>query len=154
VVGDSVVLGAARYLRAGYEGVVELNAEIGRTSTTTVPGVRKLKQAGKLRPVTIVHLGNNGWLFPEHVHEIVSLLDGVERVVFINAHVPKRWQDPNNATLAAALAKYPKVILVDWAKASEHHREYFGVDGLHLTHAGAQAFAALVTPHYLRQRLP
>jgi peptidoglycan/LPS O-acetylase OafA/YrhL len=148
VVGDSVVLGAARYLRAGHQGEVDLNAEIGRTSTTTVPGVRKLKHAGKLRPVTIVHLGNNGWLFEAHVHEIVALLEGVERMVFINAHVPRRWQDHNNATLASALAEHPNAILIDWAKASEHHREFFGIDGLHLTHAGAQAFADLVTPHY------
>jgi peptidoglycan/LPS O-acetylase OafA/YrhL len=146
--GDSVALGAARYLRAGHEGEVEINAEIGRTSSTSVPSLRKLKNAGKLRAVTIVHLGNNGWLFPEHVHTIVALLDGVERMVFINAHVPRRWQEHNNQTLASILAQYPKAVLIDWAAASEGHREYFGVDGFHLTHTGAQAFADLVTPHY------
>jgi peptidoglycan/LPS O-acetylase OafA/YrhL len=146
--GDSVALGAARYLRAGHEGEVEINAEIGRTSSTSVPALRKLKHAGKLRAVTIVHLGNNGWLFPEHVHTIVALLDGVERMVFINAHVPRRWQEHNNQTLASILAQYPRAVLIDWAAASQGHREYFGVDGFHLTHTGAQAFADLVTPHY------
>jgi peptidoglycan/LPS O-acetylase OafA/YrhL len=148
LLGDSVVRGAARYLRAGHEAGVEIDTDIGRTSSTAVPHLRKLKQAGKLRRVVIVHLGNNGWLFEAHVHEIIALLAGVERVVFINAHVPRRWQEHNNATLAAVVAQYPRLVLLDWAKASEHHREWFGVDGLHLTHVGAQAFAALVTPYY------
>jgi peptidoglycan/LPS O-acetylase OafA/YrhL len=146
--GDSVMLGASRYLRAGHEGEVELETEIGRTATTALPKLRKLKQAHKLRRVVIVHLGNNGWLFEAQVHDIVALLDGVERMVFINAHVPRRWQDRNNATLAAALAQHPNAILLDWAKASERHREYFGVDGFHVTHAGAQALADLITPYY------
>jgi hypothetical protein len=148
LIGDSVVRGAARYLRAGHEGEVEIDTDIGRTSSTTVPHLRKLKRAGKLRPVVIVQLGNNGWLFEAHVQEIIELLAEVERVVFINARVPRRWQAHNNAALAAAVAQHPRLVLIDWAKASEGHREYFGVDGMHLTHLGAAAFAALVTPHY------
>jgi peptidoglycan/LPS O-acetylase OafA/YrhL len=146
--GDSVMLGASHHLRAGHEAEVELNAEIGRTATVALPKLRKLKQTHKLRRVMIIHLGNNGWLFEAQVHEIMTLLENVERVVFINARVPKRWQDRNNATLATALAQHPTAILIDWAKASEHHREYFGVDGMHLTHAGAQALTVLVTPYY------
>jgi peptidoglycan/LPS O-acetylase OafA/YrhL len=149
LVGDSVMLGAWRYLRAGHEDDVEIDAEIGRTATTTLSRLRKLRQAGKLRPVMIVHLGDNGWLFDAQVHEMMELFDGVRRVVFVNAHVPRRWQDRNNGILSAALAQHPSVILVDWAKASENHREYFGVDGLHLTHAGAQALANLIVPYYL-----
>ena len=84
---------------------MEIDTDIGRTSSTAVPHLRKLKQAGKLRRVVIVHLGNNGWLFEAHVHEIIALLAGVERVVFINAHVPRRWQEHNNATLAAVVAQ-------------------------------------------------
>jgi hypothetical protein len=146
--GDSVMKAASRYLRAGHEAEVALDTEIGRTASTALPALRKLARAGKLRPVMIIHLGDNGWLWESQVHEIMALLEHVERVVFINVHVPKRWQDRNNAALAAALERHPRAILIDWAKASHHHREWFGVDGLHLTHAGAQAFTALVTPHY------
>jgi lysophospholipase L1-like esterase len=154
IFGDSVVLGASRYLRRGHEAQVEFDSEIGRTTSTALPALRKLKRTHKLRRVVIVHVGNNGWVYEEQIHEIMALLEGegVERVVFVNAHVPRRWQDRNNATLATALARYPRAILVDWAKASESHREWFGSDGLHLTHAGAEAFAALLSPYYALAR--
>jgi hypothetical protein len=148
VFGDSVVLGASRYLRAGHETEVEFDSEVGRTSSTALPHLRKLASTNKLRRVMILHLGNNGWLYEEQVHEIMALLAHVERVIFINAHVPKRWGPRNNATLATALAQHPNAILIDWAKASEKHREWFGSDDLHLTHSGAEAFAALVMPYY------
>ncbi|MFT3927195.1 MAG: acyltransferase family protein [Myxococcales bacterium] len=148
IFGDSVVLGARNYLRQGHESEVEFDSEIGRTSSTGLPRLRKLARQKKLPRVVIIHLGNNGWVYEEQVHEMMTLLEGVERVVFVNAHVNKRWQDRNNATLAAALAQHPRAVLVDWLKASEKHREWFGADGLHLTPIGAAAFAALLSPYY------
>jgi peptidoglycan/LPS O-acetylase OafA/YrhL len=148
IFGDSVVLGAKNFLRLGHETEVEFDSEIGRTSSTALPRLRKLKRTNKLRPVVIIHLGNNGWVYEEQIHEMMTLLADAERVVFVNAHVPKRWQDRNNAAIASAIASYPKAVLLDWFKASEGHREWFGADGLHLTPVGAQAFAALLSPFY------
>ncbi len=150
IFGDSVVLGARAYLRAGHEAQVEVDSEIGRTSSTALPRLRKLARQRKLPPVVILHLGNNGWIYEEQVHEMMALLEAaqVARVVFVNARVAKRWQDRNNAVLATVVAQYPRAILVDWLKASESRREWFGGDGLHLTPAGATAFAALLSPYY------
>lgn len=148
IFGDSVVLGAKHSLLDGHEDYIEVDSEIGRTSSTALPRLRKLKRQRKLRPVMIVHLGNNGWLYEEHVHEMMELFAEVERVVFVTARVPKRWQDRNNAILARALEQHPRAVLVDFCKESEGHREWFGVDGLHLTHAGAKAFADLLAPYY------
>lgn len=148
IFGDSVVLGAKNSLRAGYEDEVEIDSEIGRTSSTALPRLRKLKRTKKLRPVMIVHLGNNGWVYEEQVHEMMALFDEVERVVFVTARVAKRWQDRNNAVLERALSQHPRAVLVDWCKASEGHREWLGADGLHLTPTGAKAFADLLSPYY------
>jgi hypothetical protein len=150
IFGDSVTLGAKNYLRHGHEEHVELDSEIGRTSSTALPRLRKLKRTHKLPPVVVLHLGNNGWVYEEQVHEMMSLLAEVERVVVVNAHVPKPWQDRNNATIRSVLSQYPRVILIDWLKASEGHRDWFGGDGLHLTPRGADAFAQLILPHYTR----
>jgi peptidoglycan/LPS O-acetylase OafA/YrhL len=156
IFGDSVVLGARNFLRAGHESEVEFDSEIGRTSSTALPRLRKLARQHKLPSVVIIHLGNNGWVYEEQVHEMMALLEAehVERAVFVNAHVAKRWQDRNNATLAAALAQHPRAVLVDWLKASEKHREWFGADGLHLTPAGATAFAELLSPYYAVSSAP
>jgi len=150
VFGDSVVHGARHFLRAGHEAEVEFDSEIGRTSSTALPRLRKLARQRKLPRVVILHLGNNGWVYEEQVHEMMALLEAaqVERVVFVNARVAKRWQDRNNAVLANVVAQYPRAVLVDWLKASESHREWFGADGLHLTPNGATAFAALLSPYY------
>jgi hypothetical protein len=149
VFGDSVVLGASRYLRAAHGGELQIDSEVGRTTSTALPRLRKLKRTHRLADVLIVHVGNNGWVYEEQIDEMMALFEGVSRVVFVNARVPRRWQDRNNQALAAALARYPRAVLVDWAKASEGHREWFGSDGLHLTHAGAEAFAHLLSPYFL-----
>ena len=46
---------------------------------------------------------------------MMSILSGASRVVFVNVHVDRPWQDPNNAVLASGAARYPNVVVADWA---------------------------------------
>ncbi len=75
---------------------------------------------------------------------------GVKRVVFVNVNVPRPWEAPDNAVLAAGVARYPGVaVLADWNALSTPHPEWFTPDQVHLEPAGAQALAALVGPERL-----
>ena len=47
--------------------------------------------------------------------DMMSVLQGASRVVFVNVHVDRPWQDPNNAVLAQGAARYPRVVIADWA---------------------------------------
>jgi hypothetical protein len=58
-IGDSVMLGARKFLRSEL-AEVEVDAEVGRTPLLTLSLLKKRKAAGTLGDVVIIHLGNNG----------------------------------------------------------------------------------------------
>ena len=76
--------------------------------------------------------------------EIMGILKDTRRVVFVNARVPRQWQDPNNTVLADGVKRYPNAVLVDWSSASANHPEYFWDDGIHLRPEGATVYAGLI----------
>jgi hypothetical protein len=67
-------------------------------------------------------------------------------VVFVNFHVDRDWQDPNNAVLADGASRYPNVFIADWATLAAQNLQWFGSDGTHLAidGPGATALAMLV----------
>ncbi len=68
--------------------------------------------------------------------------------MFVNVNVPRAWEAPDNAVLAAGVARYPGVaVLADWNALSTPHPEWFTPDQVHLQPAGAQALAALVAQY-------
>jgi hypothetical protein len=58
--------------------------------------------------------------------------------------VPRRWEGPNNDTIAAAAQRYPNIRLVDWHAIGNAHPDWFYDDGIHLRPVGRQAYADLV----------
>ena len=77
---------------------------------------------------------------------MMSILQGASRVVFVNVHVDRPWQDTNNAVLARGAARYPYVVVADWASLAARNPKWFGGDGTHLpiNGPGAVALASLV----------
>ena len=63
---------------------------------------------------------------------MMSILGGASRVVFVNVHVDRPWQDPNNAVIANGAARYPNVVVADWATLAAQNPQWFGADGTHL----------------------
>ena len=92
----------------------------------------------------IVHLGNNGTFTARQFDETMQALQGVRRVVFVTVKVPRPWEGPNNAVLAAGVTRYPNAVLADWQAASAGRPDYFATDGIHLGAAGARAYAGLI----------
>ena len=68
----------------------------------------------------------------------------VDHVYFVNAKVPRRWEDSVNESLKAGVELWPNAYLIDWNSAATDHPEYFGKDGVHLTGAGIDAYASLI----------
>ena len=72
---------------------------------------------------------------------------GIEDVVWINYHEAGTYAATyaqHNATLAAKLAEYPELSVIDWNSAVRQHGDWTGSDGLHLTPAGTQAMAVAI----------
>jgi hypothetical protein len=76
---------------------------------------------------------------------MMGVLEGVNRVVFVNVNVPRAWAAPNNEVIAEGVQRYPNAVLVDWYSASVDHPEFFVKDGVHLRTAGQRVYADLIT---------
>ena len=103
--------------------------------------------AGQLGDVVVVHIGNNSPFSPSQFDEMMELMAGVSRVVFVNLKVPRGWEGPNNAVLAEGVTRYPSAVLADWYSASVDHPEFF-LDGVHLRPEGVQAYAQLMAAYH------
>jgi hypothetical protein len=145
-VGDSVMLDYQDPLKAAIPGI-NVYAAVSRQWGDGELILQDMKAAGQLGGLVIVGLGTNGPITVADFDSMMSILGGASRVVFVNVHVDRPWQDPNNAVLAAGTARYPNVVVADWATLAAHNPQWFGGDGTHLgiDGPGADALAALVS---------
>jgi len=144
-VGDSVMLGANRaVVDALGPNLLNLNASVSRQFPAAISVVTLLKAAGSLGDEVVVHMGTNGTVSDGQFDDMMRVLAGAKRVVFINAKVPRPWEQQVNDTLAAGVRRYPNTVLIDWHTIGNQHPEYFAADGIHLEASGAQAYAQLI----------
>jgi hypothetical protein len=145
-VGDSVMLDYQGALQTDIPGVV-VDASVSRQWGDGEAILQELKARGELGAEVIVGLGSNGPITDADFDTMMSILGGASRVVFVNLHVDRPWQDPNNAVLANGAARYPNVVVADWATLAAQNPAWFGADGTHLgiDGPGADALASLIT---------
>jgi len=138
-VGDSVLLGSARLLKATLPGT-DVHATMGWQAADVIRQLKTLKSTDSLRAVTLVHLGTNGYVTEEQLRQILSMLSDCKRVVLVNTHVPRRWMEANNALIDRVAPDFPNVVVVRWSDASDNQPDYFVSDGVHLTTIGQRIF--------------
>jgi hypothetical protein len=137
------MLGAAPALSAAIPRL-NVHAVEGRQARAVFADIAAQKAAGALGRIVVIHTGDNGIVAPADLRAALASLASCIRVLVITDRVPRDWEAPNNATLRGVTGEFRNAVLVDWHAASEGHRDWFFRDGLHLTAAGAQAYAALV----------
>jgi hypothetical protein len=143
-VGDSLMIDIQPYLEADLPGV-DVDGMVSRQFEAGIAVVQAARAAGTLGNVLVVELGTNGTVTSSDIDAMMQAAAGVRRVVFVNVDVPRPWEEPDNAILAAGVARYPGVaVLADWYSLSSDHPEWFAPDQVHLQPAGAQAMAALI----------
>jgi lysophospholipase L1-like esterase len=142
-IGDSVMLGAVAELEQAIDNV-QVDAAVGRQALHAVRTLRERRDAGQLGTVVVVHLGSNGLFREEQFDEIMQVLANVDRVLFVNVRVSRRWQDPVNEMLVERVGRYASAMIVDWHTASADRPELLRKDGVHLSTEGAQAYAELI----------
>ena len=92
-----------------------MDAAVSRQWSDGEPILQTLKADGQLGGDVIVGLGTNGPITDTDFDDMMAILGGASRVVFVNVHVDRPWQDPNNAVLANGATRYPNVVVADWA---------------------------------------
>ena len=143
MIGDSVMLGAQPGLAAVIEDVW-VDAKVSRQMKQVPDVVARIRSEAALGEVAVIHLGTNGVFSPYDLDAVMIALAGVDRVYFVNAKVPRRWEGSVNESLEAGVELWPNAFLIDWNSAATDHAEYFGKDGVHLTGAGIEAYASLI----------
>jgi hypothetical protein len=145
-VGDSVMLDYQTPLQSDIPGI-DVEAAVSRQWGAGEQLLAQLKSEGQLGAEVIVALSTNGPISATDFDDMMSTLQGASRIVFVNVHVDRPWQDPNNAVLAQGAARYPRVVIADWASLAAANPQWFGADGTHLAidGPGADALASLVT---------
>ncbi|HEY1989954.1 MAG TPA: hypothetical protein VGG43_10850, partial [Acidimicrobiales bacterium] len=143
-VGDSIMIDMQPNLQADIPGIA-VDGAVSRQFETGIGVVQADRAAGTLGSVLVVELGANGTVTSSDIDAMMAAAAGVKRVVFVNVDVPRSWEQSDNATLAAGVARYPGVaVLADWFSLSSPHPEWFSSDQVHLQPAGAAAMAALI----------
>src|SRR5580692_7797896 len=144
-IGDSVMLDYQDPLQTSIPGI-NVNASVSRQWSEGESILQTLKADGQLGADVVVALGTNGPITDTDFDNMMAILGGASRVVFVNVHVDRPWQDPNNAVLASGAGRYPNVVVADWATLAAQNPQWFGADGTHLAidGPGADALAALI----------
>ena len=125
---------------------VTVDAAVSRQWSDGEAILQSLKANDQLGGDVIVALGTNGPITDTDFDNMMAILGGASRVVFVNVHVDRPWQDTNNAVLADGATRYRNVVIADWATLAAQNPQWFGEDGTHLAidGPGADALAALV----------
>ncbi len=143
-VGDSIMLDIQPALTADIPGV-DVDGVVSRQFGAGIAVVQADRADRTLGNVLVVELGTNGAITPGDVDAMMQAASGVSRVVFVNVCVSRPWEGPDNAVLAAGVARYPGVaVLADWNALATPHPGWFTPDQVHLEPAGATALAALI----------
>jgi hypothetical protein len=144
-IGDSVMLDYQDALQTSIPGV-NVSASVSRQWSEGESILQTLKADGLLGADVIVALGTNGPITDTDFDNMMAILGGASRVVFVNVHVDRPWQDPNNAVLTNGAGRYPNVVIADWAALAAQNPQWFGADGTHLAidGPGAEALASLI----------
>ncbi|MGH8980275.1 MAG: hypothetical protein ACRDWE_04540 [Acidimicrobiales bacterium] len=144
-VGDSVMIDYQTALEQDIPGAL-VTAAVSRQWTQGEAILAQLKAEGALGAVVIVGLSTNGPIDATQFRQMASILSGASRIVFVNVHVDRTWQDPNNSVLEDGVASTPNAKLVDWDALADQHPTWLYPTQTHLPPegTGAQALAALV----------
>jgi peptidoglycan/LPS O-acetylase OafA/YrhL len=141
--GDSVMLGAREYLNERFPGG-SMDAVEGRQPDPILVDIEQDAAAGKLNPLVIIGVGDNGLITPDVLRQTLRTLRGIPRVIVLNNRVGRYWESANNQTIAAIVPDFDNARLLDWHSVSAPHGSWFYDDGIHLTPAGAIAYTRLI----------
>ncbi len=141
--GDSVMLGASGALESDTFNL-DLHAKVATQAADVLESITSQVRNAAVRDTVILHVGNNGIVTEDQLRGMLDELSGVPKVVLVNVRVPRAWMKPNNELISSVARDYPNVVLADWAKASEDHRDYMVSDGVHLTGKGAAVYTRVI----------
>lgn len=148
--GDSVLLGARHELADTFAGG-RIDAIESRQPDPVLADVRADASQGRLKPLVVIHVGNNGLINPDDLRRTLESLSPIRLVLVLNDHLDAtdaQWQKPNNATIAKIVPQFLNARVINWDRLAGQHRDWLYPDDLHLRPAGAVAYAKVLASAY------
>jgi len=146
-IGDSVMIDAQPDLEADIPGI-DVEAKVSRQWDDGIALAQELKSEDRLGAIVVIDLGTNGPVAPQQFTQMMNVLSGASRVVFVTVHLPAyySWSQSVNQTLEQGVPKYSQDRLADFNKLADENPQWFGPDGVHMPigGTGAQAMAKLI----------
>ncbi|MGW2552899.1 acyltransferase family protein [Streptomyces sp. NPDC001635] len=144
-IGDSVMLAAAPALMAALPGI-DIDAEVGRQLSLVGREVAAFKQRHALADTVVIGLDTNGLGGEKDLQAVVDAIGTGKRIVLVTVHDPKNRQVQNsvNRAVKQVTDKHLNVVVADWDKAIDRHREFLADDGIHPGPGGARIYASTV----------
>ncbi len=146
-IGDSVMLDAEPSLQADIPGI-DVEAAVSRQWYEGVALAQQLRSEDRLGAIVVIDLGTNGPVTPAMFTQMMQVLAGASRVVFVTVHLPAgySWRYSVNATLEQGVRSYPRDRIADFNELADEHPEWFYGDGVHMPIGGpgAQAMARVI----------
>ena len=135
--GDSVMLGAARAIDDEFPNSY-MDAAQSRTCYVLDGILSKLKKKDMLSNTVVLNFGANGDC-PDYMKRQALKTIGDREVYWLTVTNDKSVRV--NDTLKQLSKEYPNLHIIDWESISKGHKDYFLVDGIHLTTDGRKVFA-------------
>ncbi len=142
-IGDSVMLASAPELAQAMPNIY-INAQVSRAMIAGIVIVQGLAAQKRLRRVLIVGLGTNGPITLDQINQLRAAIGPHRWLLLVNTFVPRFWEGEVNATIKAAVRRYPNVKLINWHNAIEHHTNLLWSDGIHPMAIGGKLYARVV----------
>jgi peptidoglycan/LPS O-acetylase OafA/YrhL len=144
MIGDSVMLGAEQELIETLPNDLNVDAIVSRQFKHAGDVAAELRADGQLGDVVVLHLGTNGAFNSEAFDEVMSELQDRDRVIVVNAKVPRRWEALVNKAIEEGSERWPNVEVIDWNTYGNARPELFSKDQVHLNVDGKGAYARLL----------
>ena len=141
-VGDSVMLGSARKLKA--KGLT-VDAAKNRQPLDALPILNYYRSTKELGETVVLHLGTNGTTKEAIFERLMKPLADVDKVIVLTVRVPTReYETINNKIIYALPTRFPNVRVLDWFTISKSHPEWFASDKVHPNATGQDRYVEAI----------
>lgn len=145
LIGDSVMLGAARQLASNYRGLI-IDARVNRSFIEGLGVIKKNVNTIKKCENIVIHLGNNGYPRREFLEQIIRFIRENTRedinIFFVNLKGAKlSWEVSYNENLYS-LREQLKIKIIDWYSNAKD--EILHKDGIHLNIKGISVYTKMI----------
>lgn len=147
LVGDSVSLASVGALREKLSGIA-VDAKVSRSVAEGIDLLDAQRRNGSLRRIVVVSLSTNSAITQEDLHRLTDIAESgsVRQLVLVTGQAPPdlAWVAQSNAVEREAAAHQPRIVIADWARATDGKPELLVSDGVHPQPEGQRLYAQTV----------